>query len=334
MTKQKKEKKLLLWTPSSAATTTTTRRNDLQEWLQQVEWLDPLPEMDNNTNNTTEDDDDNKDDDDTTVLPFFSLSGRMFPNGNKIIFLSFPNSRMFQYQEWKFPSKSLNHDIDKCIMTSFSSHNYSIAKTHPTSLSTMALPKCLVVPFCHPYQPGQFAKFGWLYQIMPVQDVADETNRRLHIVCNHLVTKPVQIHSIVNPCDYQTQSTKYLRARVTLLDNDDDKDSTTTPICFFNVLGVTRNEDVGRAILLMALAEGGICPVTRVWILPPPKTTTEEGRPIIITNEMILAAQEPHKEVLKSMLMEVTTLAPLLLQDLHKKDSLRLFQRMQERLGS
>jgi hypothetical protein len=118
MTKQKKEKKLLLWTPSSAATTTTTRRNDLQDWLQQVEWLDPLPEMDNNTNNTTEDDDDNKDDDDTTVLPFFSLSGRMFPNGNKIIFLSFPNSRMFQYQEWKFPSKSLNHDIDKCIMTS------------------------------------------------------------------------------------------------------------------------------------------------------------------------------------------------------------------------
>jgi hypothetical protein len=41
----------------------------------------------------------------------------------------------------------------------------------------MALPKCLVVPFCHPYQPGQFAKFGLLYQIMPVQDVADETQQ-------------------------------------------------------------------------------------------------------------------------------------------------------------
>jgi hypothetical protein len=38
--------------------------------------------------------------------------------------------------------------------------------------------------------------------------------------------------------------------------------------------------------------------------LPPPKITTEEGRSIIITNEMILAAQEPHKEALKSRLME------------------------------
>jgi hypothetical protein len=102
-----------------------------------------------------------------------------------------------------------------------------------------------IVPFPHPYRPGKFAAFGWMYEIVraedefegtvasvlsrdfyprdfhprdfssekePVSLFADAWNCISQRVCHHIVTQPVKIHGIINPEDHDTKST-YLRVR-------------------------------------------------------------------------------------------------------------------------
>jgi Lon protease-like protein len=398
---------------SSASTASTASHSfsfstttDPQKWLQQVEWLDPLPEM-NNTNDTSEEEEaeeaeennnkNNNNDDPIIELPVFPLSGPLFPDeGRQYLpvvsqFSDVPVSGMeIPLKIFEPRYRQMYNDLFGITFSSIAAATTKPTETHsPLSSSssssspTTSWSKSFVVPFGHPYRPGQFAKYGWLYKIMQVQDVADQTNGRFHFVCNHLVTKPVQIHDIVNPHQYHTQST-YLRARVTVLDDDGDDDSLTTsrqhlqPLESLlrklrHQLSTSSSSSSSSALLtkslvdrlLMALAEGCIWPVAQIWILNlqmkildlQVKISNEiqrqalqawKSRPLqhsdldasiqgqgTITKEMILVAQEPHREALESMLMEVATLVPLLLQDSSPgRQCQRLCERIQERLGS
>ena len=72
-----------------------------------------------------------------------------------------------------------------------------------------------VVPLAHPYRSATFAQYGLLYQITDWQEVADETNGVFQYVCQHVVTYPVRIHSVLNPLAWQTRDT-YLRVKATV----------------------------------------------------------------------------------------------------------------------
>jgi hypothetical protein len=223
---------------------------------------------------------------------------------------------------------------------------------------------------------GQFATYGWLYEIMHVRDIADETNGRYQLVCNHLVTSPVKIHSIINPSEFDKKKT-YLLANAEIIDgstidDDDDADAdtaadTSSKSTDSKRQGLQQLETLLRQLqeqasdttaseekclidrMLMALGEGSIWSVAQVWISNLQMTilqiqaqiankvqlqaTAQTTSPKKVTEEMILLAQAPHKEELQSMLMEVSTLVPLLLQDGSEKlQSERLCQRIEERL--
>lgn len=77
-----------------------------------------------------------------------------------------------------------------------------------------------IVPFPHPYEDDRFAAFGSIFEIETVRDVADESNGQFQLLCNHLVTKPVQILEIANPFEFLRPHQTYLRARAKILDND------------------------------------------------------------------------------------------------------------------
>jgi len=238
--------------------------------------------------------------------------------------------------------------------------------TAPTSTPSS---KRFIVPFSHPSRMGQFASWAWLYEIVRVQDVADETNGRYQLVCNHLVSKPVKITSIVNPSDFETRAT-YLRAHAQIVDAAEDiksSDSLSNLKPLDDLLRLLQQNatipsspytSAEKSLidrLLMAMAEGSIWPVVQVWISnlqmlileiqvrvankiqlqsnnPGNTRTNPENR---VNEDMITLAQEPHKKDLESMLMEVSTLIPLLLQDgCEKSQCQRLCQRIQERLGA
>jgi hypothetical protein len=252
---------------------------------------------------------------------------------------------------------------------------YNDLLTSYTSPKSPIARKAFIVLFLHPYRSGQYASFGWLYEIMQVQDVADETNGRFQLVCNHLVTKPVKIISILNPVAYDTQST-HLRAKAQVLDQDfGEKDVTnsnqhsldplekllrdlqqqsTSPFSSFTAVDKTL---VDR--LLMAMAEGSLWSITQVWILnlqmrilelqariadkiqkqatqalrqQNPRDIAEKTASSNVIKEMVLRAQEPpYKEELESKLIEVSMLAPLMLQDsCQKVQCKRLCQRIHE----
>lgn len=321
-----------------------------QEWLQEVEWLEPLPEL----SETSGGYDTRSNDESLVELPVFSLSGPLFPttDGRQRLpllsqFSDIPVSGM------EIPLKIFEPRYRGMYNDIFS-----------TTSNAGTIRRCFVVPFCHPYQSGQFAKYGWLYEIMQVQDVADQTNGRFHLVCNHLVTKPVQIDSIVNPHDFATRKT-YLRARAQVLEEEKSSTTSTTVLKplddLLRRLKETHADNSEKTILvgrlLLALAEGSIWPVVQIWILnlqmkildlqvkisnkiqiqatqalrTQQLTAEMQGS---VTEDMILLAQEPHKEELESMLMEISTLVPLLLQDsTQEKQCQRICERIQERLG-
>jgi hypothetical protein len=329
--------------PSAAKSSSNMEPKD---WLQQVQWLEPISEMKPATIIP--------DDDSLTELPVFPLSGPLFPSEGKRLpvvsqFSDVPVSGM------EIPLKIFEPRYRQMYNDLFSG-TYSVTQT-----PTAAPRKCFIVPTCHPYHSGQFAKYGWLYEIMQVRDVADETNGQFQLVCNHLVTKPVEIHSIVNPQDFATRST-YIRATAKVLDEDPSSKGFQPLGNLLRQLKSVYAHSPEKTILvdrlLLALAEGSIWPVTQVWILnlqmqildlqvkiankiqiqasqAIKSQSSPAGEQSKITEEMILLAQEPHKEELQAMLVEVSTLVPLLLQDgSPERQCQRLCERIQERLGS
>uniref|UniRef100_A0A7S4AGZ5 Lon N-terminal domain-containing protein n=1 Tax=Pseudo-nitzschia australis TaxID=44445 RepID=A0A7S4AGZ5_9STRA len=143
-------------------------------------------------------------------LPVFPLSGPLFPDdqGKRLPLVS-------QFSEVPVLGMEMSLQI----------FEPRYRQMYHDLLSSSDISRRFIVPFSHPYRPGQFAAFGWIYEITYVHDVADESNGKIQLVCNHVVSKPVKILEIVNPTDYDTKLT-YLRARVDILDNnisEDDK---------------------------------------------------------------------------------------------------------------
>jgi Lon protease-like protein len=331
-----------------------------QHWLESVEWLRPLSEMSDSTIDVN-----------TMQFPVFPLVGPVFP-------ATFPVDQrvplITQFSD--IPVSGMEIPLKIFEPRYRKMYNDMLSTSSSSPVAGRSSKARFIVPFCHPYHMGQFATYGWLYEIMHVRDIADETNGRYQLVCNHLVTSPVKIHSIINPSEFDKKKT-YLLANAEIIDgstidDDDDADAdtaadTSSKSTDSKRQGLQQLETLLRQLqeqasdttaseekclidrMLMALGEGSIWSVAQVWISNLQMTilqiqaqiankvqlqaTAQTTSPKKVTEEMILLAQAPHKEELQSMLMEVSTLVPLLLQDGSEKlQSERLCQRIEERL--
>ncbi len=338
--------------------------------LESVEWLPPVSEMNETPNESLE-------------LPIFPLSGPLFPDdeGHRLPLLSqFSETPIFGSE---IPLKIFEPRYRKMYQDLLSSADTSARR--------------FIVPFPHPYRPGTFASYGWMYEIVRVKDVADQSNGKYQLLCNHVVTQPVKIVGIANPEDYNRQS-NYLRCFANVLPSiEDDLDDSidrnrkqhddADGVVSSNSNDLQPLEDLLRKLqnkplslssdktnrpideclidrLLMASGEGSIWPVAQVWILnlqteilrlqmkistriqlqaklaqqmepsDNNNNTTVNWREFV-TDEMVALAQEPYKSHLKSMLIEVSTLIPWLLQEgSHKAQCNHMCERIRERLVS
>ena len=234
--------------------------------MRSVEWLPHVSEM---TVTETE----------SAEFPLFPLLGPLFPDdqGKRLPLLS-------QFSEtpvngMEIPLRIFEPRYRKMYQDLLSSADTSSRK--------------FIVPFPHPHRPGQFAAFGWIYEIVRVKDVADESNGIFQLVCHHIVTKPVKILGIINPEDYDTKST-YLRVRADILGEDEDKGNTEDTNSILrekpssadlqplekllhqlqnqplSLSSDNNNRQIDKSLigrLLMASGEGSIWPVVQVWIL-------------------------------------------------------------------
>ena len=216
-----------------------------------------------------------------------------------------------------------------------------------------------VVPFPHPTLTGVYAKHGVVYEIMRVEDVADQTNGQIHLLAHHLVTDIVMIDHVMNPSAYNTRHT-YVRIQGRLVEGNH------MPAGHSNVLSVMeqmiiptlRSWKDGSTIserLLVASAEGGIWPLVRVWLqylqtellhlqvkistdiqreldTPHDTNTTTTASPFssgisasastMKTNasekerqhQVIQQMQDPHRQRLLWLHVEIATLVPRLLE--------------------
>eukprot|EP00536_Pseudo-nitzschia_multiseries_P016652 jgi/Psemu1/299311/fgenesh1_pm.1188_\ len=298
----------------------TSNSDDL---LESVEWLPHVSEM-----NDTEVE--------SSHFPVFPLLGPLFPdeNGTRLPLVS-------QFSEIPVVGMEMPLRI----------FEPRYRQMYQDLLSSNDAPRRFIVPFSHPYRMGQFAAYGWIYDIVGVRDVADESNGRIQLVCNHIISKPVKILQLVNPTEYDAKST-YLRARAELLHDNaatDDSGSDLRPLqemlrAVKNELRTPSTDTLHRQTclidrLLIASGENSVWPVAQVWashlqieiLRLQGKISTRiqlqaaaehklcpdsSGKhwKEFITKDMVTLAQEPYKHSLRCMLVEVSTLIPLLLQ--------------------
>jgi hypothetical protein len=215
--------------------------------------------------------------------------------------------------------------------------------------------KQCVVPFAHPTLPGVYASHGLLYEIMRMEDVADQTNGRVQLLCHHLVTKTVRIDKIVNPSAWTSQTT-YLRIQGEVI----EEDMVDHIHQMAEIQAVLKQWNKAPIVdrLLSSLGEG-IWPLVKIWInywqmellqmqmgitaevkmrleadgaskeqQPQQETTTA-------AHQIIADVQAPHRERLVSLQTELATLVPRLLQlDSKARGEFmcRVFQKEQVRL--
>jgi hypothetical protein len=212
--------------------------NNRDWWLQQVEWLPNLLEKGDNSSDPQQQHTDETTT--TTTVPVFPLSGPVLPSHkyNK-------NNNSDNIAENDDDDHDDVDNVDGAdtvlpLMSNFASvvvegqDNIPLKIFEPryrqmyqdliSSSSSCYYRRSFVVPFAHPYERGTFAKFGWLYEINYVEDVADQTSGQIALVCLHTVTRPVQIYSIVNPSVWESQES-YLRAVVHVVDDDNNNNS-------------------------------------------------------------------------------------------------------------
>ena len=230
--------------------------------LESVDWLPSVSEMEETSEQQC------------LELPIFPLSGPLFPDGEKLPLLS-------QFSD----TPVYGMEVPLRIFEPRYRQLYQDLLSSPDS------PRKFVVPFAHPYQPGTFASYGWIYEIVNVKDVADQSNGQFQLVCNHVVTQSIKIAGISNPKDYETQAT-YLRCFSSNQDQDQKEDPSAGPLGeqssssddlrpLEDLLHELKNkplslssDNTNRPIdeslidrLLMALGEGSIWPVAQVWVL-------------------------------------------------------------------
>ena len=234
--------------------------------LESVDWLPSISEMEETTEQQM------------FELPIFPLSGPVFPDedGEKLPLLSqFSDTPVF------------GMEVPLRIFEPRYRQLYQDLLSSPDS------PRKFVVPFAHPYIPGKFANYGWIYEIVNVDDVADQSNGQFQLVCNHVVTQPIKIAGIANPKDYKTQST-YLRcfANNKQENQKEEEDLRDSPLEEqsssaddlrpledllhelkskpLSLSSDNTNRPIDESLidrLLMASAEGSIWPVAQVWVL-------------------------------------------------------------------
>ena len=210
--------------------------------------------------------------------------------------------------------------------------------------------KRFMVPLAHPHDDGRYATHAWLYEIMRVEDIADQTNGQVHLLAHHLVTRVVRIDSIVNPSDAITKAT-YLRVQGEVLKDNFANSEDFLPL-EEEIRQLMASENTQHAALgnnlMSALAEGNIWSMVSVYmtwiqmqvfevqskISAKIKLQAQQAETKTIDDSMIELAQAPHARELESLLLEVATLVPLLLQESPRDQCARMLQRLQCRFGS
>lgn len=207
--------------------------------------------------------------------------------------------------------------------------------------------KRFVVPVSHPYHAGRFARYGWIFEIVRVEDVADQTQGQIHLLAHHLVTRAVRIDTIVNPSDWATQST-YLRIQGEILEDTfaemEDLNDIARTLRDLSASNNAYSSLAGR--LLSGLAEGSIWSLVSIWmdwlqmeiIEIQVKIAAEiqmQAKLVgtgAVDTAMIQSAQAPFQEKLESLLMETSTLVPLLINESPKEQCARMHNRIRNRL--
>lgn len=290
-----------------------------RDWVEAVEWLPKMEEMKDKPYRPSD-------------LPLFPLSSPVMPMGDQ--------------DDSPLPLFSHLTDIPVSGMeTPLKIFEPRYREMYKDVLSNGS--KQFVVPVAHPYHAGRYAKYGWLYQIVRVEDVADQTQGQIHLVAHHLVTHPIRIDTIVNPKDWVTQST-YLRVQGEVLDETyaDSEDLNKIAKTLRELLSNNKEYSSIAGRLLSGLVEGSIWSLVSVWvnwlqmealemqvkiaadIQQEAKQTGKET----VDNAMIVSKQAPYHDELESLLLEISTLIPLLLQESPKQQCERMLNRIRSRL--
>lgn len=193
----------------------------------------------------------------------------------------------------------------------------------------------LVVPFCHPMVPGQFAQYGLVYQLTQLQEVADETSGKIQYFANHVVTKPIQILRVLNPQVWDTKET-YLQVQGRVLDDRSDMDhSVYEPVKEFLTDWKQETSNPLAVKSLLALEGEGFWAMVNLWNAHQQQeliqlqlgvatqvkrqarigdiTTAISNPTSNITPEIVALAQQPHRKRLLQLLLDTSLLVPTLL---------------------
>jgi Lon protease-like protein len=290
-----------------------------RQWVDAVEWLPALDESYNIPSQPSD-------------LPLFPLSSPLLPNGDQ--------------ENQPLPLFTRLTDIPVAgLETPLKIFEPRYREMYKDILSNGS--KKFVVPIAHPFDAGRFAKYAWLFEIVRIEDIADQTQGQIHLVAHHLVTRPVRIDAIVNPADWETQAT-YLRVQGEILE-----DSFVAPDDL-SIIGDTLKEllfhnehKLLAERMLSGLGEGSIWPIVWIWvnwlqmealemqvkIAAELQIRLKEAMIDKVEDSTIRSAQEPYRQELESLLLEVATLVPLLLQDSPKEQCERLHDRIRSRLS-
>jgi len=83
--------------------------------------------------------------------------------------------------------------------------------------------KRFIVSMSHPEKEGTFATTGVIFYLNDLKEVSEETGDAIKYICNHRVTKRVQLHTVLNPEAWTARDT-YLKVEATILDEGDDEE--------------------------------------------------------------------------------------------------------------
>ena len=304
-----------------------------QNWSDEIEWLPPIPECEDGMV-------------DDSHLPLFPLSGPiLLQNSDDDEAIEDPatNSVMFSHLP-DVPVEGME------ILLRIFEPRYR--QLYQDVLAQSGSRRSFVVPFAHPSKPDQFATMGWLYEIVRVEDIADQTNGQVALLCHHLVTKPVKIQRIVNPTDWSTKFT-YLRVQAEVQELDpatESWDSEDLREIDTLLRGIKQKRPQHAHLvdkLLTALAENNLWSLVNVYVAHLQMTVlglrVEVAGKIqerhkgsagsgVITISTIRDVQKPYKAEMESLLFEISSLVPLLLQETPKEQCERMLQRIQCRL--
>ena len=85
--------------------------------------------------------------------------------------------------------------------------------------------KRFVVSMSHPSEPGRFATYGVVFELLDLKEVSEQTRDQIKYICSHKVTGRVKLHRVLNPEAWESRET-YLRVEGTLLVDDEEREAT------------------------------------------------------------------------------------------------------------